>query len=277
MKKEYKILAAVFGGFAVLSILAIAAFIGLIMSIGSGQPEEGSFTHEVEYSAEFTANGTLNDTVFYLPYPEDEEFRDKVRMNGSNVSIHNEWDANLSVVNTSRGEMLKADIGDFQPQTFDDRFLEEINQTELPEEVERDEILNRTYTNSTELSDYATYDLIISVDYNRTLDTRNGLTEEPHLNSNSTTLSDCGVGPRESCDVVTTDAFLSYDTSNETYMEMNVRLNGRNSWWDWGWSGNSYRQSFYNSYYDDSKIKGSQNGWITLRGSEEEGEGNYRD
>lgn len=276
MKKEHKILAAVFGGFAVLSVLAIAAFIGLIISIGSGQPEEGSFSHEVEYSADFTANGTLNDTVFYLPYPENKEFRETVRMNRSNVSFHNEWNANLSIVNTSRGEMLKAEIGDFKPQRFDERFQEEINQTKLPDEVEREEILNKTDTNGTELSDYATYDLVISVDYNRSLDTRNGLTEEPHLRSNTTTLTECGDSIRQNCNVTTTEAYLEYDTGNETYMEMSVRLDGRNSWWNWGWSGNSYRQSFYNSYYDDRKIVGSQNSWITLTGSEEEGEGNYR-
>jgi len=273
VKKEYKIIAGVFGGFALLSVLAIAAIFGLLISISDSQPENDSFNHKVEYSAEFTVNGTLNDTVMYLPYPEDKEFRNTVQMNRSNVSIHNEWNTNLSVVNTSRGEMLKAEIGYFRPQTFEERFQEEVNESQLPDGIEREEIIDDK--DSEELSEYNSYDLIISVDYNNTLDTKNGLSTEPHIPSNRSSRTDCG--PRFSCEVATTEAFLSYKASNETYMDMDIELNGRNSWLNWGQSSNRYSQRFYNSYYDDRNIIGTQNNWITLTGSEEEGDGNYRE
>lgn len=277
MRKIFKIAGIVLGSFALLSIVLIALFVGALLSLDYG--ERSHIDHEVEYTAEFTSNSSLNDTELLLPFPQDDNFQRKVMRNGSNVSIHNEWDANLSIVNTSRGEMLKANIGDFKPQTRDERFETEVNMSRLPEEVEREEIVNNSSSSNgtTDFQDYSSYDLVISVDYNRTLDTRNGLETEPHLESNTSNRTDCG-DMRESCQVSTTQIFLDYEASNDAYLETEVGIQGSNSWAEgFSWNQNRYRQRFYNSYYDDEKIKGSQENWITLIGSEMEGDGTYRD
>lgn len=70
---------------------------------------------------------------------------------------------------------------------------------------------------------------------------------------------------------------MNYDADNETYLEFDVGLEGRNSWNEgFSWRGNNYRQDFYNSYYDNSYLIGSQDSWITLTGREVEGDGTYR-
>lgn len=265
MRKLTKIAGVVLAGIALLGLLLVGLVSTVAFLIGGSSPEPDSFTHEVEYRIEFRTNGSLNNTELLVPYPEDQRFRSIIDGNTSKVSIVNEMNASLSIVETSRGGMLRLDIGEFRPENRSERF-----ETDRRIENETGE-LEVARGNITGLAEYSSYDLTIRAKYNRTIDTRNGLTNEPHLRS---TDAECA-GPRET-GCATTEAFVSYNASNDTHTELNVRLAGRNSWWDWGWSGNEYRQSFYNSFYDDDNLAGSQNQWVTLTGKEEQGDGNYR-
>jgi hypothetical protein len=275
--KEFLKFVGLFSGLALAFLGTLfLLIIGIGLMLGGSGPEEDSFMHEVEYTADIQANGTLNDTEILLPFPQDEEFQKSVELNSSNVSLHNDWNASLSVVNTSRGEMLEADIGEFDPEHSRERFQRMINNTDINEtgtEIERPKVRTGEM-NGTEINDYVSYSLVILVDYNRTLDTRNGLETEPHLFSNRSA-DDCG--PSETDECVSTEAYLSYDTGNGTHVDLNVDLEGRNSWWNWGWSGNHYSQRFYTSFYDDGNLVGSQEEWITLTGRQDQGEGNYRE
>ncbi len=264
VRKWLKIAGILLAAIIVLTAVAIGIVVLVIFSIGTSGPDPGSFMHQVEYTAEFRFNGTLNDTEIIVPYPDDGRFQSAIRGN-SDARLSNELNASLSIVNTSRGEMLKLDVGDFTPRTDSERFEREFRRLEnnTDREIRR--------VNVTGLAKYSSYNLLVRFDYNRSLDTRNGLTNEPHLESTS---AECR-GPRES-GCAMTGAFLNYTASNSTHMELSVRISGRNSWWNWGWSGNSYSQRFYNSFYDNQNLVGSQKGWITLRGREDQGEGSYR-
>lgn len=270
MRKIFKIAGIVLGTFALFSIVLVAFLFGILTLLGLDAPESESFTHEIEYSAEFQTNGTLNNTTFLLPYPDNEQFKQAI-IEGENtsISIHNEPNATLSLVNTSRGTMLRVDIGNFTPEV--DSPPTRINSSKRPAEVvEEGNISNPVFR------DYHSYDIIVSVNYNRTIDTRNGLGTEPHLPANRTRTYPCDHPGKPECFRSSTEAYVSYDTGNNTYVDLNLDLEGRNAWWNLGWSGNTYSQRFYTSYYNDDKLVGGQDRWFTLVGAETQGSGNYR-
>ena len=255
--------AAALGILLLLSIMAgTALFVSLILSLDS---EPQNFSHQIEYSAELRTNGTLNDTEMLVPFPEDERFRDAVE-NGSedpNVTISNDLNASTSITDSG---YLRLDIGDFRPQTREERFGDAEPPPSFNDSGDIREI------NVSGIREYSSYDFYIRIDYNRTINTSEGLTEEPHLISNTT---ECRNARESGC--ATTRAYFDYETSDETYLEFDVGLEGRNSWNEgFSWRDNSYRQDFYNSYYDNSYLIGIQDDWVTLTGREVEGDGVYR-
>ena len=259
--------AAALGILLLLSIMAgTALFVSLILSLDS---EPQNFSHQIEYSAELRTNGTLNDTEILVPFPEDERFRDAVE-NGTedpNVTISNDLNASTSITDSG---YLRLDIGDFRPRSREERFRDIAENPTFPDDYNESGDIRKI--NVSGIREYSSYDFYIRIDYNRTINTSEGLTEEPHLVSNFT---ECQNARESGC--ATTRAYFDYEASNETYLEFDVGLEGRNSWNEgFSWRGNSYRQDFYNSYYDNSYLIGSQADWITLTGKEVEGDGVYR-
>ena len=215
------------------------------------------------YDASFTANGSLNDTVLILPYPDDERFRNVLNGTDPNATIINDFNASTSITDSG---LLRLELGDFRPETREQRFRSEVNIT--PEQNE-----SIRQANFSGINRYSSYDFIVKIEYNRSIDTRRGLSNEPHLDSNS---SECLSSRESGCAV--TEAFLSYEAGNDTFVELDVGIEGRNSWTEgFSWQGNSYRQDFYNSYYSNEYIVGSQDQWIQLSGREVEGDGVYRE
>ena len=250
-----------------LVIVFVLVFAGLILTLDT-DPEPDSFSHEIEYGVELRANGSLNDTEFLVPYPEAENFRSALNSSTYNVSLRNEMNASVSIVNTSRGEMLELDIGEFRPEKRGSNAETYRNDTETTV---------RVTDPGNELNDYNTYDFEVLIDYNRSLDTKKGLESEPHLPANRTRASNCGSIGDPVCFNSTTETFISFNASENTHTELSVELVGRNSWWSLGWSGNEYRQNFYTSFYDDENPTGSQDRWITLTGKEVQSDGVYRE
>jgi hypothetical protein len=245
-----------------LVLFLIGLTVSLIMSLNS-EPE--NFSHQIEYSAELRTNGTLNDTEILLPFPEDGRFRNAVENDslGPNVTISDDFNASTSITDSG---YLRLDIGDFRPETPEERF----GDAELPDSFNESGELRSA--NVSGIRKYTSYDFYIRIDYNRSVNTSNGLTKEPHLVSNTT---ECQNARESGC--ATTQAYMNYDAGDQTYLEFDVGLEGRNTWNEgFSWQGNSYRQDFYNSYYDNSYLTGSQDGWITLTGREVEGDGTYR-
>lgn len=269
MRSAFKLLGLLVASLAVLTVIMFVLAVSFLLAIGfifGGADAQSHLSHEVEYDAQIHTNGTLEDMKIMLPYPDDRRFVNAVNGNESNVSIHSDFNTSLEAVNTSRGMYLQLDADEFQPEKHSEG-MPELNESELPNETEIGEV------NRTGIDKYRRYDISITVDYNRTLDTRNGLTAEPHLRSNST---ECRAPHQSGC--ATTKAFLQYETGNDTYLEMDAGIDGRNSWASgFSWSSNSYSQGFYSSYYDNDYYQGSQDRWVTLTGSERQGEGTYRD
>ena len=250
----------------VVGILLVLFLIGLTVSlIMSLDSEPENFSHQIEYSAELRTNVTLNDTEILLPFPEDERFRNAVENDSEdpNVTISNDFNASTSITDSG---YLRLDIGDFRPETPEERFGE----TEFPDSFNESGELRSA--NVSGIRKYTSYDFYIRIDYNRSINTSNGLTKEPYLVSNTT---ECQNARESGC--ATTQAYMNYETGDQTYLEFDVSLEGRNSWNEgFSWQGNSYRQDFYNSYYDNGYLTGSQDGWVTLTGREVEGDGTYR-
>ncbi|MFO7793599.1 MAG: hypothetical protein R6V35_01340 [Candidatus Nanohaloarchaea archaeon] len=251
------------GVFAIVLVMVLVGLaVSLLMSLDT-EPE--NFSHQIEYSAELRANGTLNDTEILLPYPEDERFRNAIENSSQdpNVTISNDFNASTSITDSG---YLRLDIGDFGPETRDERF----GDAEPPDSFNESGYVERI--NVSGIREYSSYDFYIRIDYNRSINTSRGLTEEPHLISNTT---ECQNARESGC--ATTQAYMNYEAGNETYLEFDVGLEGRNSWNEgFSWRGNSYRQDFYNSYYDNSYLIGSQDRWVELTGREVEGDGVYR-
>ena len=250
----------------VSGILLVLVLIGLAISlISSLDTDPQNFSHQIDYSVELRTNGTLNDTEILVPYPNDERFRNIVenRSENPNVTISNDFNASTSITDSG---LLKLDIGDFRPETREEklRYLEENTEFNDSEEIRK--------INVSGINEYSSYDFYIRIDYNRSINTSKGLTEEPHLISNS---AECQNARESGC--ATTQAYMNYEAGDQTYLEFDIGLEGRNSWNEgFSWRGNSYRQDFYNSYYDSSYLIGSQDGWVTLSGREVEGDGVYR-
>lgn len=269
MRNVFKLLGLMTAGLALVSLALITLIISVGIFFGGINPQPGSFSHEIEYTAEIHTNGTLNNTTLLLPYPEDSKFAKAINGNLTNSTVRNDINATLSTVNTSKGLMLKAEIDSFTPQPYDQNY-ERINESELSDGEKIGKI------NRTGIDKYRRYDIIVQIDYNQSLDTRNGLETEPHLRAERQPTDQCtSLGDAE-CFESTTEAFLSYDAENDTYMTLDVSLEGRNSWFTMGWSGNTYSQRFYTGYYEDLYYTGSQNKWATLTGREVQGDGNYR-
>lgn len=252
----------VVGAIAIIGVLLLIGLtVSIIMSLDT-EPE--NFSHQIEYSVELRTNGTLNDTEILAPYPEDERFRKVIqnRSEGPNVTVSNDFNASTSITDSG---YLKLDIGDFRPETRDERFSD----SRLNRSLNRSGELRKS--NVSGIREYSSYDFYIRIDYNRSIDTREGLTTEPHLVSNTT---ECQNARESGC--ATTKAYMNYEATNETYLEFDVGIEGRNSWNEgFSWRGNNYRQSFYNSYYENDYLKGSQAQWIELTGREVEGDGTY--
>jgi len=154
--------------FIIIFLVAFFVFIGLLFSfiIGVGllldlEPEEDSFEHKISYTAELKSNSSLENATFLLPYPQDEKFSNSVQLNSSNVSIHNDWNATISEVNTSRGAMLEASIENFEPETSSERFKEEFNESEIEDGTEIRRELREGESNNSEFNDYLSYNLVL--------------------------------------------------------------------------------------------------------------------
>lgn len=274
MRSVFKLLGLLIALLAALTVITVVLFSIFLLALGfvfggaDAQPD--SFSHEIDYTAEIHTNGTLNNTEILLPYPDDQLFVRAVNGNVSNATVRNELNATLSAVNTSRGVMLKAEIDSFTPETHK-QSIERINDSELPDDVELGQV------NRTGIDRYRRHNIAVNIDYNRTINTSNGLKVEPHLRSERYPAARCDQAGDPECFESSTKAFLSYDTGNDTYMDLEVRLEGRNSWFTMGWSSNSYSQRFYTGFYEDLYFTGSQNKWVELTGRETQGEGTYRD
>lgn len=270
MRSVFKLLGLLVALMALLTVITVVIFGAFLLALGfvfgGADAQPSHLSHEVEYSAQVHTNGTLENMTLMLPYPNDRRFMNAVNSNDSNASIHSEFNASLKAVNTSRGTYLQIQAENFRPKEHTEG-MPQLNESKLPEETEIVEV------NRTGIDRYRRYDISIILDYNRSIDTRNGLTEEPHLRSNSTECREVHTG-----NCATSKAFLQYETGNNTYLEMDAGIDGRNSWASgFSWSSNSYSQSFYSSYYDREYYVGSQDRWVTLTGSERQGEGTYRD
>jgi hypothetical protein len=254
------------GVIGILVVIGVISFTVALFSALDGEAQ--SFSHQIEYNAEIRANGSLNDTEILLPYPEDKRFREA--LNGSadpNVTVSNEFNASTSITDDG---YLRLDIGDFRPQTREERFRDITENPVFPDDFNESGDLRER--NVSGIQQYSSYDFYIRIDYNRSINTSEGLKEEPHLVSN---VSECQNARESGC--ATSKAYLSYEARNDTYLEMDVGIEGRNSWNEgFSWRGNSYRQDFYNSFYDNSYLVGSQEDWITLRGREVQGDGTYQ-
>ncbi len=245
MVNGVKILAGIVGGLLAVWLLSVGLFVNALDDAFEPIPE--SIEHRVDYEATFQVNGTVEDVRMMMPFPEGQEFAAKLE-NSTTVKPE-DW--NLSTAATDRGSMMVIEADRITP-------YRDGNVT-----GERDE-----------LGYQDTYDIEFSVNYNRTIDTRNGLETEPRLPTRNREDSDRCMSQGE-CYSSTSDAYLNYSASDDAFTYIDIDLEGRNSWFSLGWTGNFYSQELRTGI--ERRVSGSQSDWVPLNGTEEQGVGNYRD
>lgn len=229
-----------------LAAISLVSMFVIFQSVTDAlQPEEESFSHVIEYDATLQVNSSVENASLMLPYPESEEFA-KALNNDSEIEKPEGW--NLSISDSDYGSMLEIETGSLEPY--------------------------RNGSGRSELGYQDTYDIEVRIEYNRSLETRNGLFREPHIPRINSTASDHCTGSGE-CFSSTSSAYLEYESSNDTFLYMDIDLEGRNDWWALGWTGNSYSQEFRTGIRE--RVTGPQENWIFLNGTEEQASGTYRD
>jgi hypothetical protein len=260
---------------AVAVLVLLVAGIAGALSLYQDQLYRDSYESTYSYRVSFGANESLENVTVYAPIPvEDGE----VRVVGTNVTTRSYDETappdappvSASVVETDRGPMLALTVDRYPVETKYYRFVEEdgvgrrveINESEYdpgdPEMV--------AYTDRS-------VQVEVSVQADHSIDTRSPTGTEPLLSPEYTREpTDCRDDFFESarCYAVTSDAYLDYDGPAGTQTTLWVELAGRNEWWVFGWSGNSYEEDYI------VEFTGPQDGWVRIEGTLMTGWGNYR-
>lgn len=253
--------------FVVLGFVALLVFSGCI---GGGESVNETYTSEYSYSVSVQPTGNLTNASFLVPVPSRDNasfvaealVREQRRGNatepGEEPVDRPPW--SLSVDGTRYGPMLR------------------IHADELPAEYVRGQPLDEEGdplpSNGSEARPRV-YSVSASVEVNRSIDTRDALTREPVLEPkfNVSEVECTPARPDDSdaeCYSYDGRIYASYNASPGTRVDVGVSTYGDNSWFDLGWTGNTYHDFTHTEAVNDS-------GWTVSDGSFTEGEGNYLD
>lgn len=203
---------------------------------------------EYLYDATITYNGTINDSVFYLPYPDgaDLEF-----LEGDSYTV--------SRVNTSQGVMLMVSVDNWTASTRYYRLDLNGSRGEMvPVPPSEADLYNNTVSVST---DYI--EITGRQTANTTIDTMN-TSGEPLLRPRSGMANaSCAEHEGEDCYNYTTMFYSDEDSP----VRISVVFEGVNSWWVYGWAWNHYRET--------TSIHSMESGWNNASARLAEGFGRY--
>lgn len=192
-----------------------------------------SYSSTLTYSIEITASDEIQDVTFLIPLPHGKESAMIHRVIENNLSTCGSWTCTL--IETEYGTMLELSI---QTIKAHDPFSISIT---LP-----------------------TYEI----------NTQNPLTSELIF------LPKTDLNEREypfphpdwdylSCYTYTCTLYADFHATPSTELSIAISINGRNTWWVFGWSGNEYSDELYLS------LTGESHDWVQISGNLTVGFGRY--
>jgi len=205
---------------------------------------EKSHRSEYEYEIIIESNSILHNITLFVPLPVLEggsRVGDEI-MTG-NTSKPDDW--NFSIVETEHGKMLKISAEKIAPKP------------PLPVPGE------------------GTDWILVKLQADEEINTKNSIGNEPLLSPKyNLTSSDCEFPYPEgrtlpNCYEYESRIYADYVTSSDAKVSIYVEIEGRNSWWVYGWSGNNYRDQIEITFI------GEQHGWYVALGKLVIGEGRY--
>jgi hypothetical protein len=251
-------------------LLATGLLVLLVVTAGCAftgvEPESRAGTYD--YTFGLDAHGTLSNVTIRVPLPAEDGTS---VLNASVLAPNGTVDGafGTSVVDTRYGPMLELRTTEF---VVEPRYFETTEEDGLGRRVEISEAEYDPGNPDHSTVDFRSVDVLVTVDAPYPVDTESPVGDEPLLPTTSERVA-------TACEVPTTDTascfdydapiYLSYDTAEGTQVDTIVTFEGRNEWFDGGWTGNHYRETV------DYRATGPQSGWVTAEGHLVVGDGNY--
>ncbi|MCG7850034.1 MAG: hypothetical protein MIO93_12780 [ANME-2 cluster archaeon] len=224
------------------AIVVLVVLAGLWM-YHTHELKKETYSSTYSYDISMQIDSVLTNVTLFLPLPAldgESKIGDSIKMGwGTSASKPDDWEC--SIVDTEHGEMLKVSADRIAP-VF--RSLPvPIEPGEEPRETGK---VSETYSETTPVLWPFGISVILPSDYG--INTIDPLENEPMLY------------PRHYI-------YADYKTAPDTKVSLYIRLEGRNEWWVYGWSGDQYGDSLFMTLY------GEKHGWYQLSGPYTEDEG----
>ena len=251
-------------------LLSTCLLVLLVVTAGCAFPgvEPESRAGAYDYTFGLDAYGTVENATIRVPLPvEDGASALNASVLAPNGTVDGAFEA--SVVDTRYGPMLELRTTEF---VVEPRYFATVEEDGMGRRVEISESEYDPENPDHSKVDFRSVDVLVTVDAPYPVDTESPVGDEPLLPTTSDRVA-------TACEFPTTDTascfdydaplYLSYDASEGTRVDTIVSFEGRNEWFDGGWTGNGYRESV------DYRATGPQSGWVTAEGHLVVGNGNY--
>jgi hypothetical protein len=250
--------------------LATGLLVLLVVGAGCAFPgvEPESRAGVYDYTFGLDAHGTVENATIRVPLPaEDGTSVLNASVLAPNGTVDGAFEA--SVVDTRYGPMLELRAREF---VVEPRYFETVEEDGMGRRVEISESEYDPDDPTHSRVDFRSVDVLVTVEAPYPVDTETPVGDEPLLPTTSDRVA-------AACEFPTTDGascfdygaplYLSYGAAEGTRVDTVVAFEGRNEWFDGGWTGNGYRDSV------DYRATGPQAGWVTAEGHLVVGNGNY--
>lgn len=247
------------GLLALLVVTAGCAFPGV-------EPESRAGVYD--YTFGLDAHGTLSNATIRVPLPaEGGESVLNVSVLAPNGTVDGAFEA--SVVDTEHGPMLELRAEEFDVQP---RYFETVEEDGMGSRVEISEAEYDPENPDHSTVEFRSVDVLVTVDAPYPVDTETPAGDEPLLPAASDRVATACRTPTTdgaSCYDYDAPVYLEYGAADDARVDLIVAFEGRNEWFDGGWTGNGYRDTVSHA------ATGPQSGWVTAEGHLVVGNGNY--
>ncbi|MBE0516378.1 MAG: hypothetical protein IBX41_03150 [Methanophagales archaeon] len=252
-----------------IGILVVVLVVAGLWMYHSHGLYEKSYRSEYYYHVTLRTDSILYNVTLYVPVPliEDESRIGDAIVTGK-ASIPAEWDC--SIVETEHGTMLKISVEKIVPEF---RSLPvPLEPGEEPKAVPEENVSDAFSEDTPVL---IPNEIIVQLPVDHEISTKNPLGNEPLLSPMyNVTRVTCdfpdGQDTRVNCSSYESRIYADYAAASpHAEVSIYIDLNGRNSWWVYGWSSNGYRDRIITTF------TGEQHGWHVASGELLAGEGRY--
>ncbi|MFB6142609.1 MAG: hypothetical protein ABEJ30_04620 [Halorientalis sp.] len=257
----------------VVVLVAVVAVVG-VLTVGAAvygflQPEPSSVEHVHEYEVAVEPNRTLTNVTLYLPVPVagGESVVGEAVAAGSPGVVDRPGNWSYAVVDTEYGPMLRVTAPRIEPRT-----TVRPRPRPTPETPPATTAVPGTVTPADGRVVVEPYRIEASVPTKEPVDTRDPVGRKPTLAPRSNareTACSTPVTEGAVCRSFETRVFLAYDAPADATVGVYVRYEGRNEWFEGGWTGNAFTQRVA------VERRGPGTGWVVVTATERTGVGAY--